>query len=123
MRCHARNCHLFPWDREGAHACGGLRDSGGEDTRPEHGTLLRAVTPVRMMWEFSTWMTRWPSLTRYAPIPMARQVTWAHTQGHVELLGRKGCSTVRERQENDGPQLHSSYTRSLAVVPPMVTLK
>lgn len=35
-----------------------------ENMQPELGTLLRAVTPVRMMWEFSTWMTRWPSLTR-----------------------------------------------------------
>lgn len=56
-------------------------------TALEHGTLLRAVTPVRMMWEFSTWMTRWPSLTRYAPIPIARHVTWAQTRGHTELRG------------------------------------
>lgn len=60
----------------------------------EHGTLLRAVTPVRMMWEFSTWMTRWPSLTRYAPIPMARHVTWAQTRGHTELRGGSGCSNA-----------------------------
>lgn len=87
----------------------------GEDTQLEHSTLLRAVTPVRMMWEFSTWMTRWPSLTRYAPIPMARQVTWANTQGHVRLLERKGCSTVREHQENDALQgsAQSGCTRLL----------
>lgn len=85
----------------------------GEDVQPEHSTLLRAVTPVRMMWEFSTWMTRWPSLTRYAPIPMARQVTWAHTQGHGGLLGRPGCSTVCRYQENYSPWLCRGYTRSI----------
>lgn len=53
-----------PWDREGAHTGSGGKDSAMEDMQPELGTLLRAVTPVRMMWEFSTWMTRWPSLTR-----------------------------------------------------------
>lgn len=56
-------------------------------TALEHGTLLRAVTPVRMMWEFSTWMTRWPSLTRYAPIPMARHVTWAQTHEDTRSYG------------------------------------
>lgn len=38
-------------------------------------TLLRAPAPVRMMWEFSTWITLCPKRTRYAPMPIARHVT------------------------------------------------
>lgn len=39
------------------------------------GTLFSAPAPVRMMWEFSTWITLCPSRTRYAPMPIARHVT------------------------------------------------
>lgn len=38
-------------------------------------TLFNAGAPVRMRCAFSTWMTRWPSRTRYDPIPTARHVT------------------------------------------------
>lgn len=36
-----------------------------------------------------------------------------HTQGHMGFLGRKGCSRVREHQEDNAPWLCRSYTRSL----------
>lgn len=38
-------------------------------------TLFSAPAPVRMMWEFSTWITLCPRRTRYAPMPIARHVT------------------------------------------------
>jgi hypothetical protein len=37
--------------------------------------LLSALAPVRMMCEVSTWTTRWPRRTRYAPIPTDRALT------------------------------------------------
>jgi len=46
--------------------------SSGE--KPGH-TLLSALAPVRMMWEFSTCTMRWPRRTMYAPMPTARHET------------------------------------------------
>ena len=49
-------------------------------------TLLSAPTPVRMMCEFFTWITCWPRRSRYAPIPMVRQVTCRTGRIHTQIM-------------------------------------
>lgn len=49
-------------------------------------TLFRAPAPVKIMWEFSTWITLCPRRTRYAPIPIARQVTCKTTKVNQKMI-------------------------------------
>lgn len=70
------------------------------------GTLFSAPAPVRMMWEFSTWITLCPSRTRYAPMPIARHVT---------------CTTQR-RDENAARTRKKSKINQAALTMLMVTI-